>query len=333
MLLAILQDWNSLDSVRQAHSDLELAGLVFFALIVVAEALAHNSKQETRKHLFDSIGIWFFAIAVLCEIAGYWYGQRNDALSEQVISSLDFKARDAASNASTALDKSGTALSNSKEAETKSSDAVDKAGKAQARVKELGKEAGELAKRLTATEAEEKELGDAIAPRTIPLVIRGGPEGKSSFDELKPYAGVEVEFEVLPDAEAERAASEIETLLHLAQWNVVKKSLRTGINMGYFDGVIIQSRNLPGRLMALPWDQVKIEENREKAGDTLDCFLAKNKWVSRTRIVPYSEPLLPGNKIKIIVGFKPNQFFDPDWVKNLGERAHQCEDFNQPPSH
>jgi len=85
--------------------------------------------------------------------------------------------------------------------------------------------------------------------------------------------------------------------------------------------------------MALPWDQVKIEENREKAGDTLDCFLAKNKWVSRTRIVPYSEPLLPGNKIKIIVGFKPNQFFDPDWVKNLGERAHQCEDFNQPPSH
>src|SRR6266852_1693212 len=60
---------------------------------------------------------------VLCEIAGYWYGQRNDALSEQVIRSLDATARDAASNAS-------TALSNSKEAETKSTDAVDKAGKA-----------------------------------------------------------------------------------------------------------------------------------------------------------------------------------------------------------
>lgn len=88
MLLAILPNWNSLDSVREAHSDLELAGLVFFALLVVAEALAHNSKQEERKHLFDSIGIWFFAIAILCEIAGYWYGQRNDALSEQVISSL-----------------------------------------------------------------------------------------------------------------------------------------------------------------------------------------------------------------------------------------------------
>jgi hypothetical protein len=123
MLLAILPNWNSLDSVRQAHSDLELAGLVFFALLVVAEAVAHNSEQEKRKHLFDSIGIWFFAIAVLCEIAGYWYGRQNDALSEQVIRSLDSTARDAAGNAS-------TALSNSKEAETKSTDAVDKAGKA-----------------------------------------------------------------------------------------------------------------------------------------------------------------------------------------------------------
>lgn len=109
MLLAILPNWNSLDSVRRAHSDLELAGLVFFALLVVAEAVAHNSKQEERKHLFDSIGIWFFAIAVLCEIAGYWYGQRNDALSEQVISSLDAKARNADTKAQSALDKSSTA--------------------------------------------------------------------------------------------------------------------------------------------------------------------------------------------------------------------------------
>ncbi len=145
MLLAILPDWNSLDSVRQAHSDLELAGLVFFALLVAAEALAHNSKQEKRKHLFDSIGIWFFAIAVLCEIAGYWYGQRNDALSEQVIVSLDAKARDAASNAS-------TALSNSKEAETKSSDAVDKAGKAQIKVDAVGKRAEEIDTDLTAVD-------------------------------------------------------------------------------------------------------------------------------------------------------------------------------------
>jgi hypothetical protein len=190
MLLAILPNWNSLDSVREAHSDLELAGLVFFALLVVAEALAHNSKQEERKHLFDSIGIWFFAIAILCEIAGYWYGQRNDALSEQVISSLDVKARNAASNASTALDKSGTALSNSKEAESKSSDAIDKAGKAREKVEGVAKQAAQIdaelwqaeylmsARRVENTEKLADELKKKFKGRDIVLMsYRGDQEG------------------------------------------------------------------------------------------------------------------------------------------------------------
>ncbi|MGD0569730.1 MAG: hypothetical protein ABSA78_15125 [Candidatus Sulfotelmatobacter sp.] len=141
MLLEIFPNWNSLDSVRRAHSDLELAGLVFFALLVVAEALAHNSKQEERKHLFDSIGIWFFAIAVLCEIAGYRYGQRNDALSEQVISSLDVKARNADTKAQSALDKSSTADTEAGEALTKSTAANEAAGKAQSKVIAVSKEA------------------------------------------------------------------------------------------------------------------------------------------------------------------------------------------------
>jgi hypothetical protein len=120
MHLAILPDWNSLDSVRRAHSDLEAAGLVFFALLVVMEALAHNSKNEHRKHFFDSIGIWFFAIAIFCEIGGFWYGQRNDDLSQQVIGSLDQKTKDAklrmdgiettASQLEKRLDTTGTSL-------------------------------------------------------------------------------------------------------------------------------------------------------------------------------------------------------------------------------
>ncbi len=118
-----LPDWNSLDSVRRTHSDLAGAALVFFALLVVCEALAHLSDDKKTERRFDKMGIIFFAIAVLAEIAAYPYGQRNDTLSEQVIRSLDATARDASSNAS-------TALSNSKEAETKSTDAVDKAGKA-----------------------------------------------------------------------------------------------------------------------------------------------------------------------------------------------------------
>lgn len=152
MLLAILPNWDSLDSVRNAHSDLELAGLVFFALLVIAEAAAHNSKQEKRKHLFDSIGIWFFAIAVSCEIAAYRYGQRNDALSEQVISSLDVKSRNADTKAQAALEKSSTADAKAGEALTKSIAANEGAGKAQDKIVAVGKRAEEIDADLARTQ-------------------------------------------------------------------------------------------------------------------------------------------------------------------------------------
>ena len=67
-----LQDWNSLDSVRRANSDLEGAALVFFALLVVSEAMAHISKDEKKESTFsDALGIACFFVAVLSEIVAY----------------------------------------------------------------------------------------------------------------------------------------------------------------------------------------------------------------------------------------------------------------------
>jgi hypothetical protein len=119
-----MPDWNSLDSVRHAHSLLEAVALGFFALLVLFDVLSHFSEDKKRERWLEKIALCFFAIAVLAEIVAYPYGQRNDTLSEQIIGSLDAKAREAASNAS-------TALTNSREAETKSSDALEKAGRAQ----------------------------------------------------------------------------------------------------------------------------------------------------------------------------------------------------------
>ncbi|HEY1742974.1 MAG TPA: hypothetical protein VGG18_07390 [Granulicella sp.] len=127
MNFIILPDWNSLDSVRQAHSNLEAGGLIFFALLVVAEAVSHTSKSERRKHVFDTFGIWFFAIAVVCEIVGFRYGQRNDELSGQVISSLSQMATQAKENAKTALTDSATAATQSQKAMTKAGAAVKEA--------------------------------------------------------------------------------------------------------------------------------------------------------------------------------------------------------------
>jgi hypothetical protein len=102
--------WNSLDSVRRAHRDLGATALAFFALLVLFDVLAHLSKDESRKALIEKIGLCFFAVAVFAEIVAYPYGQRNDALSGQMIISLDAQAHEAALNASRALADSGSAL-------------------------------------------------------------------------------------------------------------------------------------------------------------------------------------------------------------------------------
>ena len=115
-LAVCLPDWNSLDSVRRAHNDLEGVGLVFFALLVVSEALAHLSRDEKRKHAFDTLGVIFFAVAVLSEIGAYPYGQRNDTLSERIIGFLDLKAQHASETATIALATSGKANTKANEA-------------------------------------------------------------------------------------------------------------------------------------------------------------------------------------------------------------------------
>jgi hypothetical protein len=105
-----LPDWNSLDSVRHAHNELEGAALLFFALLVFFDLLAHlSSADKKREKFFEKIGLYCFALAVLAEIVAYPYGQRNDTLSEQIIGSLDAKASAASTNASDALTKAETA--------------------------------------------------------------------------------------------------------------------------------------------------------------------------------------------------------------------------------
>ena|ERR1700733_2631794 len=212
-----LPDWNSIDSVRRAHNDLEGAALVFFALLVVCEALAHLSDEKKTERLFDKIGIVFFALAVLSEIAAFPYGHRNDTLSGQAIVSLDAKARDASANAS-------TALSNSKEAETKSSDAVDKSGKAQLRAGAayqetvlLKSENDKLANRV---EEESAQL-NAITPRSV--LIR-----RASKDIIKLISRPSVTLFALrvcneAGQEAQEAEKALEQILYDSGWRKFRR--------------------------------------------------------------------------------------------------------------
>ena len=168
-------DWNSLDSVRRAHSRLEGTALVFFALLVVFDVLAHlSAKDKGRETLFEKIGLCCFAVAVFAEIGAYPYGQRNDTLSEQVIGSLDAKSREASTNASNALAKSS-------EAEAKAEAADKAAGKAQEKVGAVARRAEDI---------------DADLARTQYLLSgRSVVNPDSLVKQLRQYAGQTVRVE------------------------------------------------------------------------------------------------------------------------------------------
>ncbi len=157
--MSILPDWNSLDSVRRAHSELEAAALVFFALLVLFDVLAHLSKDKPGEMLLEKIALVFFGLAVFAEIAAFPYGQRNDTLSEQIISSLDLKAQRAADNASKAVTDSSTALSQAKDALTKAGDAKTAAGVAAGIASTAGSKARSVQKRADLIAKEENRIG------------------------------------------------------------------------------------------------------------------------------------------------------------------------------
>jgi hypothetical protein len=202
MYLAIcLPDWNSLDSVRRAHSRLEGSALVFFALLVAFDVLAHLSAEDKRREaLFEKIGLCCFAVAVLAEIAAYPYGQRNDTLSAQVIGSLDTKSREAFANASGALTKSGAADTKAEAAKDIASKSLDKsnaandaAGKAREKVRDVGKQADELLKKYVDAENKLLKLQFFVVPRTN-LLMGGGGTGCNFVPVVEPFKRQAIEI-------------------------------------------------------------------------------------------------------------------------------------------
>jgi hypothetical protein len=234
--LAILPNWNSLDSVRAAHSDLEAAGIVFFALLVVMEALAHRSKDERRKHRFDSIGIWFFAIAIACEVVGYWYGQRNDDLSRGVISSLDTaskeafaKASDAKTVAQGAATIAGAANKTSGEAQQKASSALNLAAGARSEADEFKDEIVSANQKAASAES---HLADALeraanaeertARAEAEIARLKSPRSMGHTDKLiaalKPFKKTEFTLSTFADSESMNFTRDIAIALGAAGW-------------------------------------------------------------------------------------------------------------------
>ncbi len=213
--------WNSLDSVRRVHSDLEFAAIIFFVLLAFFDVLAHRSKNEKGERTFGGIGLWCFGIAVLCEAVAYPYGQRNDTLSEQIIGSLDQKAKTALSNAQSALEVSTTAETKA-EAAKGSADAAalasDRAnGSADAASRAASTARKEAGTALTQAEEEQnarERIEAAVAWRRLEPT-----QASNIVSTLAKFSGEKVTLVYNDgDPEAYSFALDIATALHAAQW-------------------------------------------------------------------------------------------------------------------
>jgi hypothetical protein len=270
MNLALLPDWNSLDSVRRAHSDLELAAIVFFALLVVMEALAHSSKDEKRKHLFDTVGIWFFAVAVICELLAYRYGQRDDFLSASVIISLDTKAGDAFTRASQADDLAQSASGVAGDAEIKAKGADSAALDAH----KEAKWAFDLA----------TNAANALAPRALT-----DAQVKTVAGKLSTFVGQPFTVTAYWDSrESMGIANQIFSALEIAGW-------------AYSDEGS-QSRMLGGEIGVMVWTHPKADARTQEAAQALIAALNAEGIEASARTQNPQNPI--SNTIGVNVGAK-----------------------------
>lgn len=307
------------------------------------------TKDKPRSEIILSISCGI--IIALGVFGEYRYGSRAAWANTQLRVISEGKLTDAESRLGIAEDKLrvtirevGDAKTSAKNAKEDATRARGEADSAKERANEIDRQAEKLAQEDLTMEArlakadqeleEEQnirlELEKSIAPRLLgPPAVS---EDRTLFENLKKFSGIQVIFETLPDAEPQRAAQEIENVLGYSAWQVAGKTLNSELYSGFFDGVTIWYE-LPGNMPPSSAEQNskrEAEEKCRKGAEALNAYLLSKSWKSMARPYmnrPYIKPKIPNinheippNALVIVVGFKPNPFFDPEWVKQGEER-------------
>lgn len=177
---------------------------------------------------------------------------------------------------------------------------------------------------LTAAKTANLELEKALTLRR--LIVRVDPsKNVSNIDPLKPFSGVKVILEFLPDIEASRAASDISGVLTSKDvgWNVVEYTANPELNKEFFDGVTVIEPLAAG---ANP-DPVDVK-TRAAAGEFIKLLKA-NDWdvkslpAKASAETPNKDGYIAPNTIKISVGFKPSPFSLPRDVREAIDKMRQ----------
>ena len=214
----------------------------------------------------------------------------------------DKHAGDAKTSAETARSEADKAKVDAESAEQKAQkardlaiDAIDKYSNAESKLE---------SERRTRVDLEK-----SLAPRVIRL---NSEKVKAEIDSLRRFARVNVIFELLPDAEAQRAAGNIAALLRAAGFTNISVRINPSMSLSPFDGVLIFRRKFfgPGA------DVMEDKDGSKPASDALLDVLRSNDWEADTRdIKPDRYKELAPSTMQIAIGLKPYPYFFPPETK------------------
>ncbi len=179
------------------------------------------------------------------------------------------------------------------------------------------KDAGVANQRAEELKQQNLKMEATMAPRVVGII---GDGKKLNVANLIPLGGTKVIMEVLPDPEAERAASGIFEVLEYVKWPVVNISVNSRLNHPLYDGVTVVGR----------WVRRDLTDPNapEPQGDTREVakvfaeFLKSSGWEAKVSSET-TDREVPPSTIKIKVGLKPNPYVLPQ-LKEAMERFNRA---------
>lgn len=165
-------------------------------------------------------------------------------------------------------------------------------------------------------------LEKSVARREIGRIFRS--DGSSNLDSLKPFAGVNVIIEYLPnDIETRRAFPAVEAVMRETGWNISKPNPNPALESPEFDGVTVGSY-LPKIPPETPLTERLAKQQASTdalhAAEALIELLMVNNW--EVRYDHDASEGLPANTIRVRVGFKSLPLVLNEEFQKILEEAH-----------
>jgi hypothetical protein len=264
-------------------------------------------KFERAIKMIGLLGWLLVVIGVMGE--GIFEGLQNRA-EGQLQTFTNILLKDARLTASAAKESAQDADSAAKSAQGSADDAQKKLGIVASKADELNRQLTNTRAQLDAVEAKraalEKSLVNMAVCNAPRVILRWTTGGKTEADPLLPMAGQKVFIEFVPDAEARRAALNLERALSDAKWDVLSMRVVDGLN----DGVSVQP-SMAGTESPQSGG-ISAFFHASGVADKLAEFLHSYNWQAQ-RGWPESAPgkllrdpsVLPAGAIRIQIGLYP----------------------------